>query len=273
MNLLSAELIALWVALVGYSLVCVLAMIGVVFGKRPERTTLGLIIGSVLLHTASIAVRWARLEHLPVGNAFEMLSANIWGLMMAVAVGYWRLPRLRAFAAVVMPVVIMIMAWMLLLDRQDSALPPTYRTIWLYIHIAFIKLFLGSAFIALGVAGIVLLRQVGIGRERFASLSDNHDLDGRAYRFMALALIFDTLGIVAGAIWAQDAWGRYWSWDPLEVWSLLTWLCIGATLHVRASFKTSPQLNALMILGTFVVAFFTFFGIPFVSTALHKGMV
>lgn len=273
MDLLQIELLSLWTALVGYSVVCVLALVGLVFRRRPERTTMTLIWLSVFAHTLSIGARWLRLDHLPVGNAFEMLSANIWGLMLAVAIGYWRLPRLRAFAAILMPVVIMVMAWMLLIDRQDSLLPPTYRTVWLFIHIAFIKLFLGCAFIALGIAGIVLLRAADIGRSRFVSLPDDKLLDGRAYRFMALALIFDTLGIVAGAIWAQDAWGRYWSWDPLEIWSLLTWLSIGLTLHVRASFHTRPATNGLLIAATFIVAFFTFFGIPFVSTALHKGAI
>jgi ABC-type transport system involved in cytochrome c biogenesis permease subunit len=90
---------------------------------------------------------------------------------------------------------------------------------------------------------------------------------------MALALIFDSLGITAGAIWAQDAWGRYWSWDPLETWALITWLSVALTMHVRASFKTKPEQNAVLIIATFVVAFFTFFGIPFVSTSMHKGQI
>lgn len=273
MDLLKLESLSLWIALIGYSLICVLAIIGVVFQKRPERTLLALMAGSVLLHTVALGARWVRIGHLPVINAYEMLSANLWGLMVAVAVGYWMLPRVRAFAAIVMPVVIMIMGWMLLMPPDESSLPPTYDTIWLFIHIGFIKLFLGSAFIALGIGGIVLLRRANIGRERFAGLPSDKALDLRAYRCMALALIFDTLGVVAGAIWAQDAWGRYWSWDKLEVWSLVTWLSIGLMLHVRASFKTMPATNALLIVATWLIAFFTFFGIPFVSTALHKGML
>lgn len=273
MDLLQLESLSLWGALVGYSLVCVFAIIGVVFRKRPERTLLTLITVSVALHTVAIGARWARVEHVPVISGFEMLSANVWGLMVAVLVAYWLLPRVRAFAAVLMPIVIMIMAWMLLKPSDETSLPPTYDTVWLFVHIGFIKLFLGSAFIALGMGGIVLLRKAGIGRERFKGLPDDKNLDERAYRFMALALVFDTVGIVAGAIWAKDAWGRYWSWDPLEVWSLLTWLSIGLTLHVRASFRTGPPTNGLLILGTFMVGFFTFFGIPFVTTALHKGML
>lgn len=273
MDLLKLELLTLWSALVGYSLCCAVAVFAVILRKRPERTLLAMMSLSVVLHTVAIAARWIRFDHVPVTNTFELLSGNVWGLMLAVVIGYWRLPAIRAFAAVVMPVVIMLMAWMLLLGKEDSSLPPTYDTVWLYVHIGFLKLFLGAAFVALGIAGIVLLRAAGLGRGAFARLPADEALDATAYRCMALALIFDTLGVVAGAIWAEDAWGRYWSWDKLEVWSLVTWLSIGLMLHVRASFRTRPLTNALLIVVTWLIAFFTFFGIPFVSTVLHKGMV
>lgn len=273
MDLLRLESLSLWIALVGYSVVCVLVMVGLVFGRRLEKKTLAIMALAVLLHTLAIIFRWWRIGHVPVGSAFEMLSANVWGLMVAVTFGYWLLPRFRGFATVLMPLIIMIMAWMLLKPSVESSLPPTYETVWLYIHIAFIKMFLGCAFVALGISGIVLLRKADIGVSKFSSMPDDKTLDGRAYRFMALALIFDSLGIVAGSIWAQDAWGRYWSWDTLETWSLVTWLSIGLSLHVRVPFKTSPAVNAWLTLSVFVIAFFTFFGIPFVTTALHKGQI
>lgn len=268
-----SELLALWSALVIYSAVAVFSVVGVVFRKPFARllpTLIGLGIG---LHTLAIGIRWVRIERVPVSNVFEMLSANLWGLMLAVAVGYWLVPRARAMVAVVMPIVMLLMAWMLLKPTVGSLVPPTYKSVWLYIHIGMIKLFLGSVFIALGVSGIVLLRRLPFFVARLASLPGDRDLDALAYRFMAVGLIFDSLGIVGGAIWAQDAWGRYWSWDPLEIWSLLTWLSIALALHVRAPFKTTPVTNAWLIVGVFVVAFFTFFGIPFVSTALHKGQI
>jgi ABC-type transport system involved in cytochrome c biogenesis permease subunit len=272
-DLLKIESLSLWIALIGYSIATVVAIFAVVFGKKPERTLFAIILASIALHTVALGVRWERIGHLPVVNEFEMLSANVWGLMVAVAVGYHLMPKMRAFTAFVMPVVIMLMAWMLLMPTEASSLPPSYDTIWLFIHIGFIKLFMGAAFVALGLAGVVVLRWADIGTGRLSRMPPDHVLDRTAYRCMALALIFDTLGVVAGAIWAQDAWGRYWSWDPLEVWSLVTWLTIGLMLHLRASFRTAPPINAVMIGLTWVVAFFTFFGIPFVSTALHKGMV
>lgn len=273
MHLLQIESLFIWLALIGYSLISAITIFAVVLRKRPERALMALMVLSVVVHSVAYGARWMRLGHVPVNNNFELLSGNILGLMIAVVLGYWLMPRARAFAAMVMPVVIMLMAWMLLLGKEESSLPPTYDTIWLYIHIGFIKLFLGSAFVALGLAIIVLLRSANIGIERFARMPDNKSIDGTIYRCMALALIFDTLGVVAGAIWAQDAWGHYWGWDKLEVWSLVTWLSISVTLHVRKPFKTTPKINAWMVVATWLIAFFTFFGIPFVSTALHKGMV
>lgn len=273
MTAMNIELTTFWVALVGYTVATVVAMYGLVFRKAPERFLFSVMIFSWGLHTTAIGARWVRIGHLPFINMFEMLSANIWGLVAAVIVGYWQLPRLRTVAAVLMPFVMLITAWMLMVPKSDSSLPSTYHTIWLFIHIGLIKLFLGAAFVALGIATVILLRKYEIGIERLARLPDTRALDLTAYRCMALALIFDTLGVVAGAIWAQDAWGRYWSWDSLEVWSLVTWLSIGLMLHVRATFRTQPSTNALLIVITFAIAFFTFFGIPFVSNALHKGMI
>lgn len=273
MDFLQIELVSFWSALVGYALATALALWALVFRKKPERSLLALMAIAWVLHTVAIGARWERLGYLPFINMFEMLSANVWGLMAALLAGYVLLPRLRLFAAFLLPLIMLVTGWMLLIPRDESSLPPTYHTIWLFVHIGFIKLFLGCAFVALGVAVIILLRAAHVGRERFSALPDNESLDGTAYRCMALALIFDTLAILAGAIWAQDAWGRYWSWDHLEVWSLVTWLSIALTLHVRRPFRTGPATNAVLVIGTFVAAFFTFFGIPFVSTALHKGMV
>jgi ABC-type transport system involved in cytochrome c biogenesis permease subunit len=273
LSVASFESISLWLALVGYSVVCGMAMVGLVFRRRPERTIQAILVICALLHTGAIALRWSRLGHVPVTTPFEMLSANIWSLMIAATIGYWLLPKARVFLAVLMPIVIMLMAWMMLKPADQTSLPPTYDTVWLFIHIGFIKVFMGCAFLALGMSLIVLMRRTRFGQDRLSGLPEDNVLDGRAYRFMALGLIFDSLGIVAGAIWALDAWGRYWSWDPLETWSLVTWLTAALALHVRVPFRTSPRTNALLIVGVFVVAFFTFFGIPFVSTALHKGQI
>ncbi|MCB1888248.1 MAG: cytochrome c biogenesis protein CcsA [Rhodocyclaceae bacterium] len=270
---MEAELQVLWAAIVAYVLSGVIAIFGVALGRHRERIVLGLIVLGLTLQTVSLGMRWSRIGHGPFITLFEILNSNVWSLMLVFAIAYWRIPKLRPSAAVVMPVMFVLMGWLMLAHPGEGHFPPTYRTPWLYIHIGMAKVFLGATLVALGIAGIVLLRRFGVGIRRFANLPDDSRLDELAYRFMALALVFDTLMLITGAIWAQDAWGRYWAWDPLETWSFITWLLLAFAIHMRLTFRPHPVRNAWMIVAVFVLAFLTFFGVPFVSESAHKGAV
>ncbi|MBI2313875.1 MAG: cytochrome c biogenesis protein CcsA [Betaproteobacteria bacterium] len=267
------ELQLLWVAVACYVAAGVVAIFGVVLGKRPERTVLGLLTAALAIHGYSIGVRWERLGHGPFITLFEILSSNIWSLTLVFALAYWRYRPVRPIAAIVMPILFVMMAWLLVTDPERGHLPATYDTLWLYIHIGFGKIFLGAVLVAVGMAGVILLREAGWGIAKLARLPADDRLDDLAYRFMALGLIFETLMLVAGAIWAQDAWGRYWAWDPLETWAFITWLTLAFALHLRFTVKTSPRTGAVMILSVFALAFLTFFGVPFISTSPHKGAI
>ncbi len=267
------EALLLWLAVGAYVAAGSLAIVGVVMGKRPERTVLGLLVLGLALHGISIGLRWDRLGHGPYLTMFEILSSNIWSLLFIFTLAYWRFRPIRPIAAVVVPLVFIMMAWMLLLSRGPGHLPATYNTIWLAIHILFGKVFLGTVLVAVGMAGVILLRRGGIGVQRLSRLPDDRRLDDLAYRFMALGFIFETLMLIAGAIWAQNAWGRYWSWDPLETWSFITWVVLAFALHLRATLKPAPRRGAVLILTVFVLAFLTFFGVPFISTVPHQGAI
>ena len=270
---LDFELQTLWAALVFYVLAGTVAIFGVILQRKPERTVLGLLLAGLALQTVSIAMRWDRLGHGPYITMYEILLSNIWSLLVVYVIAYWRIPAIRATAAVVMPILFVMMGWLLMTSPNAGHLPATYHTVWLFIHIGFGKVFLGTVLVAVGISGIILLRQSGYGGERFARMPDDSRLDELSFRFMAIGLIFDTLMLIAGAIWAQDAWGRYWNWDPLETWAFLTWLFVAFSLHARFTYKTTPRTGALMVMGVFVLAFLTFFGVPFISPSPHKGAV
>lgn len=267
------ELQVLWAALVLYVIAGSAAIFAVIWRRRPERFVLAAMTLGLALHTASIAMRWERLGHGPYVTMFEILSSNIWSLMLAFAIAYWRIPAIRASSAIVMPILFIMMGWIMMTSPADGALPSSYHTVWLFIHIGFGKVFLGATLVAVGLAGVVLLRPTAHGARWFARLPADARLDELAYRCMALGFVFETLMLVAGAIWAQDAWGRYWAWDPLETWSFLTWLALGIALHARVTFKLAPRTGAMLVIAVFVVAFLTFFGVPFISTTPHKGAV
>jgi ABC-type transport system involved in cytochrome c biogenesis permease subunit len=267
------ELQILWAAIVVYVAAGSLAIVALLLRKHPERTVLGLMGLGLALHTLSIGLRWDRLGHGPFITMFEILSSNVWSLMLAFALAYWRIPKIRPAAAVVMPILFVMMGWLMLAHPGEGHFPPTYRTPWLYIHIGLGKVFLGAVLVAVGLAGIILLRRWNLGVSRLARLPDDARLDELAFRLMAVGLVFETLMLVAGAIWAQDAWGRYWAWDPLETWAFLTWLALGFSIHARLAYKIQPATHATLILSVFALAFLTFFGVPFISTSPHKGAV
>ena len=266
------ELKLLWIALVIYVITGCIAIFAVALDKRPERTVLGLLVSALMLHTLAIGLRWERLGHGPYVTMFEILSSNIWSLSLIFAIAYWRMPKVRPIAAVVMPILFMMMGWMMLMDHTPGPLPATYHTIWLFIHIGFSKVFLGAVLVAVGLAAVILLREAGRG-QRFVRLPESSRLDELAYRWMALGLVFNSLMLISGAIWAQDAWGRYWAWDPLETWAFITWLSLAIAMHARFTLKVKPRTGAIMVFTVFVAAFFTFFGIPFVNDVPHKGAV
>lgn len=267
------ELPLLWAALLAYVAAGSTAIIALALKRRPERAILGLLVLGLLLQAASIAIRWERVGHGPFITMFEILSSNVWSLTLVFTLAYWRVAAVRPAAAFVMPILFIMMGWLLVTHPGEGHFPPTYRTIWLYIHIGLGKVFLGAVLVAVGICGMIFARPWAWTGSALARLPADDRLEDLAYRFMAIGFVFETLMLIAGAIWAQDAWGRYWSWDPLETWAFLTWLALASALHARIAFKVSPRAGAAMILVVFVLAFLTFFGVPFISTVPHQGAV
>lgn len=269
---LTSETFWLWSGLAGYLLAALLAVIGMIFGRFPPRAVGLSMAGAWSAHGIALGLRWSRLGHGPFVTLFEILSSNIWSFTLAFLILYWRVPRLRASAALILPIILLMSAWLLRVTPGDSVLPPTYDTTWLYIHIGLGKVAFGMLLMAAGVAGVILLRRL-FGSGRLEMLPGEAALDEFGYRCVAVAFVFHTLMLLAGAIWAQDAWGRYWAWDPLETWTLHTWLLMALFLHLRPLFHPPPVVGALAIWLVFVAAFLVFFGVPFFSTAAHQGIV
>lgn len=269
---LENEILILWLAVISFVLAGTLAVIAVLFKRRPEQIILGLMSVGFILLTAAITMRWMRLGHGPYLTMFEILLSNVWSFSLVFIIAYWRIRLIRPIAAVIMPIMFIMLGWMMLQHKGEGHMPASYKTIWLYIHIGLGKVFLGATLVAVGIAGVILLRYAGAKR-LFSRMPSNTSLDELAYRFMSVGLVFDTLMLMTGAIWAQDAWGRYWAWDPLETWAFITWLFLAFAIHARLTLKPLPVYSATMVIIVFVLGFLTFFGIPFISAVPHQGMV
>lgn len=241
-------------------------------GRRDYRMPLALVAGALAVHSLAIALRWLRLDHGPYVNMFEILSSNIWSLHLAVLLASLAFREIRPALGMVLPVLQILVLWLLTVPPTDGEAPVTYATVWLAVHVWLGKVFFGCVVIALGLCLVVLARKA-FRSVSFSAMPSDGALDEFVYRLVLIAFVFESLMLVAGAIWAQDAWGRYWAWDPLESWAFVTWVSVAAYLHFRVMRRPSPAVNAIIVVGIFGIAFSTFFGMPFISTAPHKGAI
>jgi len=272
----------LWAGLGSYLVATLVAMWGVsprsensalVANKTHEKLVLGSIVLGVLLLTVAIAVRWIRIGHGPWINLFELLMSQVWSLGLIFAVLYWKLPGLRPSTVIVMPVMWILGSWVLLLEPSISHFPATYYNVWKWSHVGLGKIFLALLLAGVGLGGVMILRTTARGKIWFRTMPVDAVIDKLAWRMMMLALVFDSLMLIAGAVWAQDAWGRYWAWDSLETSAFLTWVFLAIGLHIRLTYKIKPWVSGAIIIGVFIMAFSTYFGIPYLSPSAHKGMV
>ena len=246
---------------------------GAVANRSYEQVVLVALLAGVALLGTALGVRWERLGHGPFVNLFELLMSQLFSLGLVYSIVYWRYPVIRPSAVVALSLIWILGTWVLLLRPADSVLPPTYYNHWLWVHVGFGKVFLSLCLVGTGLAGVILLRPLPRFRHWFRVMPSDAVVDGLAWRFMLLAFVFHSLMLIAGAVWAQDAWGRYWAWDALETSAFLTWLMLGMALHLRFTYRIPMRLGAAAIVVVFVLAFLTYFGAPFYSQAAHKGVV
>lgn len=236
----------------------------------PVALFISLLLFAVLALMAGLAMRWERLGQGPFMTLFEVLHSNLFSLALIYMFIYWRAEKVRPALPVAMGFFVLLSIWALNSNPEPVVLPPTFDHPWLWIHVISGKIFLAFTMTATTLA-IVLLGQGVFGKGNLKWTPASHD--PVVWRLLAVAFVFESLMLIAGAVWAHDAWGRYWGWDPLETWSLLTWLCLAVLLHLRLSFQIPGWLGWTLAIGVFILAFLTFLGVPFISHAPHKGVM
>lgn len=271
--LFASETPWLWTGIAGYMASMVAAWSGARSRRSHDKLVVLLLAAGVIVFAGAITVRWLRVGYGPFLTMFEILLSNLFSLGLIIVVAYWRVSLARSGAVVVVPILVLLGLWILTLSTEPSRLPATYDNYWLWVHVGVGKVFLGTCLAAVGIAGVLLMRQTRIASRWLSAVPDTRALDTLAWRLMALAFVFHSLMLIAGAVWAQDAWGRYWAWDPLETWAFITWLALGLCLHLRVTYKIPTWTGWWMIIGVFTLAFLTFFGVPFISLVPHKGVL
>lgn len=237
--------------------------------------TLATVVGFIT-NTVFLAVRTVISGHPPFVNGYEFLLSFTWGISGIYLLAQWRY-KLRVIGAFVMPIAWLILAWIAIKMPEQSKnaenLMPALQSYWLYIHV-FTSIISYAAFaVSFGTSIMYLFKN---SMERNKSKSELNKripsldvLDDISYKFIAVGILFLLIVIISGAIWAEFAWGRYWSWDPKETWSLITWLVYAAYLHARFTYGVRGVGAAVMSLFGFIFVLFTFFGVNYFLSGLH----
>ena len=196
-------------------------------------------------------------------EALVFLSAFIclvaWGYRMQGRIAF--LPLVQ-FGATIVAAAFLAVASSPIAPKELLAPIPALRSGWLVLHVSLS--FIGeSLFVASFAASIAFLATKDEKKKR--------DYDRVAYTSIAAGYpVFTAGALVFGAIWAEQAWGSWWSWDPKEIWALVTWLTYTAYLHVRLVRKRKDALPSIIAVIGFLCAVFTFFGVNFLLTGLHS---
>jgi cytochrome c-type biogenesis protein CcsB len=227
------------------------------------------ILGIGLLgQTVALILKTLELGHAPFVNVYETLVFWSWLIALVYLLFQFRF-RIRLLGAIVTPLAFLTIAAASLLppqSKQASPLVPALQSGWLPLHI--VTCFVGYACFAISFAvGIVYLIKRADNPETQLS-KDKLDIIG--YKSVSIGFPFLTLGIITGAFWANVAWGAYWSWDPKETWSLITWFIYAIYLHLRIVAKWKGKSSAIVAIVGFAAVLFTFFGVNFVLSGLHS---
>jgi cytochrome c-type biogenesis protein CcsB len=252
-------------------------------GERFGRFAVALTVFGALIHTASLTIRGIAVDRVPWGNMYEF-SALV-GLIAVVAflAALARAPQIRYLGVFVMlPVILVMFLAGTVLYAKAEPLVPALQSYWLAIHVSAAASAEGILMTSAVITMLFLIRQrydtqskqpgrrikfpVSLG----ARLPAPATLDKVAYRTVAFAFPIYTFGVIAGAIWAEAAWGRYWGWDPKETWAFIAWVVYAAYLHARATAGWKGRAAAWINLLGFGAMTFNFFVVNIVISGLHS---
>ncbi|MGI1658640.1 MAG: c-type cytochrome biogenesis protein CcsB [Desulfitobacterium sp.] len=274
------EIAMFYIMVIAFVVSTVLYWLGMAIKKDiiNHLATFAAIIG-LIANTIAIVLRWVITQRPPLTNGYEFILTFCWGIVMIYLFVEFRY-KFKALGSFVMPVPFLLLMFIVMkmgpTERVSGAIPPALKSQWLTFHVFTAMLAYGAFAISFGLGIMYLIKTSANTNEKnnkeswLSHFPHENVLDELAYKMIGFAFPMLTLCIVTGAIWANYAWGTYWSWDPKETWSLITWIIYAAYLHARLMYGWKGKRAAWMAIIGFVAVLFTFFGVNYLLPGLHS---
>ena len=270
--------------------------LGAVFQKKSFLTVRVLTILVNLLITLQLLFRWSISGHFPISNLYESLYFLTWGITIGQLLieREYQSPIIQSIA---IPIELLTVAFACFVLPEDlklsSNLVPALRSSWLVMHVSVVMLSYAALIIGSLLSASVLFinknkplqirsSSTGIGGFKFSKnysgnelidpmqFSHSEELDTLSYRSILIGFVLLTLGLISGAVWANEAWGTWWSWDPKETWAFISWMFYAAYLHMRISKGWQGRRPALLATTGFLVVLVCYLGVNFLGIGLHS---
>jgi len=256
--------------------------------RRLAAATTAVLAAGAIIQTAYLILRWAAAGRAPFSNMFESLVLFAWALVVVhLGLQLWRnLPIVAAGTALT---AVLVLAYASTFESKIEPLMPALRSNWLTVHVFTCFLGYGAVTIAMlsGVAFLIADRRretAGVPQGAAQALKPAHSdrgwpvsrseiagaLEAATDKTISFGFLFLTVGIISGAVWANAAWGTYWSWDPKETWSLITWFIYAVYLHCRFMRGWRGRRAAWISVIGFASVVFTYLGVNFLLSGLHS---
>ena len=256
-------------------------------GPLPLTTPFISVSCTTLLLTFSLLNRWIEAGHPPLSNLYESLLFLTWSLLIfylltEIDSAKKQPGRTQAIGMIVLSAALFtytFATWRLPPEMQKiTPLVPALQSNWLLMHVSIMLLsyaaLIGGSLISLTY--LVVQKVTTVQKEPIEQTAQSAvdelllTLDNFSYRSLAFAFPMLTLGIISGAVWANEAWGSYWSWDPKETWALITWLIFAIYLHVRINKGWTGEKAAIVATIGFFMVWVCYLGVNLLGKGLHS---
>ena len=273
------EYATFWITVFVYMLGAALALTGLVFNRERLLSAAAIACGGgLLIHCVAIGARIAHTGHIQVASRYENILTGAAVVMLFNLFAIFRRRNLAPLLVFAAPFTLLMLGYALLNQPRFTTMSPVLDNLWMFVHVFFAWLAYGAYSVAAAVGVVYLLR----GRKRFREAPPEQIpallrrvpalgvLDELMYRFVVFCFVAHVVMISSGAIWARDLWGHYWSWDPVETWSLLSGLLYGLWIHLRLALRWHGARMAWLAVVTLVTVLFAFWGTNLFGGTSHS---
>lgn len=262
------------ITIVGYTIAFLLYLFAFVSSKNLFKK-LGRLatIFAFFLTTFLLGIRSVLIGTLPISNLFEFGLFFVWGIALVFLIIDYKF-ELWAVGIFALPVAIMLLMWLFTLDTSVRPLMPALRSNWLFVHVLTAVLAYGAFAVSCALSIMYLFKDYFLQKKKVSKVIDLLPslelLDEISYKVIFIGMPCLTIMLVTGAIWAEYSWGSYWSWDPKETWSLITWFIYAAYLHLRLIRNWKGRKTAYISIIGFAAVMFTFIGVSYLLPGAHS---